>query len=173
MAQNPTPDETNNDNQWPERVEFLRGLAQVVRDENLSELTLEQDGLQISLKSGRPSAIAPPVSYAMPGMPMMAAAPEAAWEEDVPAEALPESAPEHRVPVVSPMVGVFYRAKSPDEPSFVEVGDRVEVGQIVGLVEAMKTFNEIMSEVEGEVVEIAAENGQLIETGGPLVWIKP
>ncbi len=177
MAQNTRPDETNHDgDEWPQRVEFLRGLAEIVRDEKLSELSLEQNGLSIQVKSGRPALGAPP---AVSSVPMVAPAAEAVWTSEDAAEETARVAETTRaeaaaalVPVVSPMVGVFYRAKSPDEPAFVEEGDHVEVGQIIGLVEAMKTFNEIMSEVEGEVAEIVAQNGQLVETGGPLIQVR-
>ena len=75
-------------------------------------------------------------------------------------------------PIVSPMGGQFYRSKTPDDPPFVEVGDHVEIGQVVGLIEAMKTFNEITSEVEGEVVLIPARNAELVEAGAPLVVVR-
>ena len=75
--------------------------------------------------------------------------------------------------VRSPVMGVFYRAASPETPPYVEVGARVEEGDIVGLVEAMKVFNEIASEVTGEVVEVVAKNGDLVELDQPLVWLRP
>ena len=77
------------------------------------------------------------------------------------------------VAVRSPVMGVFYRAASPETPPYVEVGARVEEGDIVGLVEAMKVFNEIASEVTGEVVEVVAKNGDLVELDQPLVWLRP
>ena len=70
------------------------------------------------------------------------------------------------------MVGVFYQSKTPGDPPFVQVGERIAIGQVVGLVEAMKTFNEIASEIEGEVVAIAAPNATLVETGAPLIWVR-
>lgn len=71
------------------------------------------------------------------------------------------------------MVGVFYRAPSPSDPNFIEVGDKVEIGQTVALVEAMKVFNEITSEVAGTVVEIKAASADLVETGQTLITIRP
>ncbi|MGC8668343.1 MAG: acetyl-CoA carboxylase biotin carboxyl carrier protein [Chthonomonadales bacterium] len=78
-----------------------------------------------------------------------------------------------RVAIVSPMVGVFYRASSPGSPPLVEVGDRVEVGQPVGIIEAMKVFSEIPSEHAGIVVEIVARDGTLVRTGEPLMYLRP
>ena len=74
--------------------------------------------------------------------------------------------------IKSPMVGTFYSASSPDVPDFVKVGDRVSKGQVVCIIEAMKLFNEIKSDVSGEVVEILAESGQLVEFDQPLFKIK-
>jgi acetyl-CoA carboxylase biotin carboxyl carrier protein len=76
------------------------------------------------------------------------------------------------VTVLSPMVGIFYRAPSPNDPNFVEIGARVEVGQTLCLVETMKVFNEITCEWDGTVVEILAENSQLLETGDRLMVIR-
>lgn len=85
------------------------------------------------------------------------------------------SAPEtaNTVPVSAPMVGVFYRSPGPDQPPFVEVGDHVEAGQTIGLIEAMKVFSEVPAEHDGVVVAIVAENGQLVQTGQPLLRLSP
>ena len=139
---------------WDEQVQFLRGLAHIVRDENLSELSLESGGVRLSLKSAAPGAI------------LVAAAPSAPVQG---AAATPDSG---LVPIVSPMVGVFYRAPSPGDPNFVEVGDNVSIGQVIGVVEAMKFFNEIVSEIEGTVAEIVAQNSELVETGAPLIRVQ-
>lgn len=77
------------------------------------------------------------------------------------------------VEVISPMVGTFYRAPAPGEAAFVEVGDRIRLGQTVCIIEAMKLMNEIETEVSGQVVEILVENGEPIEYGQPLMRINP
>lgn len=77
------------------------------------------------------------------------------------------------VEVISPVVGTFYRAPSPDEPSFVEVGDRITVGQVVCIIEAMKVMNEIEAEVSGEVMEILVKNGDPVEYNQPLMRVNP
>jgi acetyl-CoA carboxylase biotin carboxyl carrier protein len=74
--------------------------------------------------------------------------------------------------IVSPMVGTFYRKPSPDKPSYVEVGDRVQAEKVVCIVEAMKLMNEILAEVSGEIVKILVEDGQLVEYGQPLFLVK-
>ncbi|WP_400163635.1 acetyl-CoA carboxylase biotin carboxyl carrier protein [Brevibacillus sp. TJ4] len=79
---------------------------------------------------------------------------------------------EKRHTITSPMVGTFYRAPAVDAPPYVQVHDRVEESTVVCIVEAMKLFNEIEAEVRGEIVEILAENGQLVEPGQPLFTVK-
>lgn len=77
------------------------------------------------------------------------------------------------VEVISPMVGTFYRAPAPGEAAFVEIGDRIRLGQTVCIIEAMKLMNEIETEVSGQVVEILVENGEPVEYGQPLIRINP
>lgn len=153
------PDDSNDSaGNWDEQVEFLRGLAYIVRDEHLSELCVESSGLRLSLKGATPGAT---LVYAAPVATPAVAGTSGGDKSDG-----------GLVPIVSPMVGMFYRAPSPNDPSFVEVGDSVMVGQVVGVIEAMKVFNEIISEVEGIVAEIPVENADLVETGATLVLIK-
>lgn len=75
--------------------------------------------------------------------------------------------------VLAPLTGVFYRSPSPDAAPFVEVGDRVDVGGVVCVLEAMKLFNEIQSDYGGTIVRILPENGELVSQGDELVWIDP
>ncbi|MDQ3815624.1 MAG: hypothetical protein M3347_17050, partial [Armatimonadota bacterium] len=165
---------------WPTQIEHLRGLARIVQQENLSELSVESAGVRLTLKTTVPPA--PGVHLAHPGfhaaapvtpMSTVEAADASSAATGPPASAgagTAEAEPaEDLVPVVAPMVGVFYRAPSPNDPYFVEVGDRVEVGQTIGLIEAMKVFNEIISEVEGTVADIFVENAELVETGATLM----
>jgi acetyl-CoA carboxylase biotin carboxyl carrier protein len=90
-----------------------------------------------------------------------------------PPAAAPASAEDRLVKVVSPMVGTFYRAPAPDADPYVEVGDRIDAGQTVCIIEAMKLMNEIESEVRGRVAKIAVENGQPVEYGQVLFLIDP
>ncbi|MDX2099686.1 MAG: acetyl-CoA carboxylase biotin carboxyl carrier protein [Leptolyngbyaceae cyanobacterium bins.59] len=75
--------------------------------------------------------------------------------------------------IISPMVGTFYRAPAPDEPPFVDVGDRIRTGQTVCIIEAMKLMNELEAEVSGEVVEILVQNGDPVEYGQVLMRVNP
>jgi acetyl-CoA carboxylase biotin carboxyl carrier protein len=154
------------------QVDFLRELGQIVRAENLSELEIESAGVRVTLKAPEPSPA--------PGAPGVLPAPA----ETLPATTVPPAFAPHAgstpgapddslLTIVSPMIGVFYRAPSPSDPNFVEVGDVVEIGQTVALVEAMKVFNEITAEVAGTVIEIKAQTAELVETGQVLMTIRP
>lgn len=162
------------------QIAYLRALTQIVREEELSELEIENAGVRITLKAPE----AAPVVVPTPGYPATAqplASITAAHPADVSpgagsasGETSPDSSPETElIEIVSPMVGVFYRAPSPSDPNFVEVGDRVEAGQTVALIEAMKVFNEIVAESAGTVIDIKAQNSELVETGGILMTLCP
>lgn len=101
------------------------------------------------------------------------AAPEVTQTPPSASMTVPSLADKQWVEITSPMVGTFYRASAPDEPPFVEVGDRIKSGQTVCIIEAMKTMNELESEVTGEVVDILVQNGEPVEYDQPLLRIKP
>jgi biotin carboxyl carrier protein len=77
------------------------------------------------------------------------------------------------VPVVAPLTGVYYSRPTPDQPIFAEQGMIVEAGQVVALIETMKLFNEVITEVSGEVVDILAHDGDLVESGKPIMYVRP
>lgn len=152
-----------------QQVEYLRGLAQIVADEGLSEIEIKADGLKLTVKAASVKLAPQALSPAPLALAPLALAPLAASAPSTPARSKSE---ENLTPVVSPMVGVFYRAPSPTDPNFVEIGDRVERGQTIGLVEAMKVFNEVTAENAGVVAQIPVQTGQLVETGQPLLLLK-
>ncbi len=76
------------------------------------------------------------------------------------------------LPVIAPLTGIFYARPSPEQPPFVSVGDAVEEGQVVALIETMKLFNEVVVDFSGEVLEVAATEGDLVEVGHPLMFIR-
>lgn len=166
------------DGDWFSQTETLRALAQLVRDEKLAELEVSRGAARIVLKKTeappvRPAGEFPPAVY--PGVEAAGIqhAEELAYvTSDANDAPIAEPVDANLVTVLSPMVGIFYRAPSPNDPNFVEVGARVEVGQTLCLVETMKVFNEITCEWEGTVVEILAENSQLLETGDRLMVIR-
>lgn len=129
----------------------------------LSEAELEADGMRVAFRrhAKKPAASATGSDDSDSG-----------YEEHVfPVEPDPIPAQPQGVPVTSPMTGIFYNAPSPNAPAFVKEGEPVTAGQVVGLIEAMKVFNEIMATTSGTVIRIMAESGQLVQPGDPLVYI--
>jgi len=133
-------------------------LLRLARRFHLSELEWQEDGLRIFIRREETLAEAPEVIVAPAAVPIKTS-------ENATQTAL--------VDLCAPMTGVFYRAPSPDAPPYVEVGDLVEEGQIICLIEAMKVFNEIPAETSGRIVEICAESGQLVEQGAVLFRLEP
>ncbi len=147
-------------------------LVELVEKHGLEELTVEEGDLSVTIRGSQASVpmVVQPAAQAVVVEPTPAApAPTDVGQQAVKPEAEPEG---NVVDVVAPLVGVFYRSPAPDAPPFVEVGDRIEVGTEIGLIEAMKVFSPIPSEVAGEVVEIPAENGKLVQQGDVLVRVR-
>ena len=140
-------------------IEELRELAGILSEKGLGSLEITDGGY--SLKMTAPGLIAAGEIAVVPPTPY--AAPVPAVQEDP----LPDGSI-----VTSPIVGVFYRAQSPEAEPFVKVGSRVAAGDVLCIVEAMKLMNEITAEFDGEVVEVFAENGDIVDCGRPLFRIK-
>ncbi len=143
----------------------LKKLIDLVEESGISELELTEGEEKVRISRATQQFAPQPVQYA--AAPAQAAAAPAA--APVSAEAAPEAIQGHAVE--SPMVGTFYRASSPEASSFVEVGDKVEVGDTLCIIEAMKLLNEIESDKAGIVKKILIENGQPVEYGEPLFVI--
>ena len=152
----------------------LRELIALLGDSDIQELKLEGDDFRLELRRNLPASQPQVVMQAAPAMaaaPVAAAAPSPAAPS-----AAPPAAPAVRgdlVEITAPMVATFYRAPSPTDPAFVELGARISVGQTVCILEAMKLMNELEAEVSGEVVEILVENGTPVEFGQVLMRVKP
>jgi acetyl-CoA carboxylase biotin carboxyl carrier protein len=157
----------------------LKKLIDMMRKAELSEVNIEQEGIKIALKRGAEpqmtfSAPPAPVYVAPPAAPQGAGTPAPPSSVAVPAASPALAAPaEDGVKIQSPMVGTFYRASSPDVPPYADLGTRVEVGQTVCIIEAMKLMNEIKAESAGTITKILVENAQPVEFGQPLFIIKP
>ncbi len=147
-----------------EAFRLIEEMLQLMESRGLVELELEHQGMRLRLKKA--SAVpGPQVVEYITGTPP-AAAQSGAGPKTV-------ESTERRVIVKSPMVGTFYRAPAPDAPPFVEVGQEIEPGQVICIIEAMKLMNEIKAEVAGRVIEIVTENGEPVEFGQPLFAVEP
>ncbi|MDI6709678.1 MAG: acetyl-CoA carboxylase biotin carboxyl carrier protein [Thermoanaerobacterales bacterium] len=146
-------------------LEEIRELIRLLDETDITEFSLESQGMRIAIKKGvLREAVPPSQAEVQSGGPPIAPA-------DTGEEA-PDGAPVvETFTVVAPMVGTFYRAPAPDAPPYVDAGDMVREGQVLCIIEAMKLMNEIEAEVAGEVLEILADNGQTVEYGQPLFVI--
>lgn len=155
-------------------------LVTAIDQSDIAELTLKNDEFELTLRKAAalrseivPSAASNSVTTASiePATPALSSA-----VASTPAEPTTPSTPSidaSLVEITSPMVGTFYRSPAPDESAFVEVGDRIQSGQTVCIIEAMKLMNELEAEVSGEVVAILVDNAEPIEFGQPLMRVKP
>ena len=147
--------------------ELIRDLAALLKETELSEIEVEQDGFRIRVTRGGRAA---PAAASAEAPRESAAAPDSAGEAP-PQRSLADPA-RHPGCVPSPMVGTVYRAPDPNAPPFVEVGDTVTAGQTILIVEAMKHMNEVGAPRAGKVVEIMVADGQPVEYGEPLMIIE-
>ena len=145
----------------------IQRLLDYIAKSPLAEVSIETEGLKVSVKKN--SAVAPVVTVAAAPAPV-AAAPAAAPA----APAAPAAAPvaDNFYTVKSPMIGTFYRAAGPDKDNFVEVGSEIAPGKTLCMIEAMKLFNEIDSEVSGKIVQILVENASPVEFDQPLFVVE-
>ena len=158
------------------KLEELRALVEFLKANEIAEFDMEQDDLKVRIKFAGEPAAAPAGGFDMAQLSrLMASAPAAPVAAAAPlaASAAPAAAAEEVLhEVKSPIVGTFYESPSPGASPFVKIGDQVEVGQVLCIVEAMKLMNEIESDAAGEVVERIAASGQPVEYGQALFSIR-
>ena len=150
-------------------VSRVKALAEALEGSDVSEIDLTEGGTRILIKRqlGGEVIAAAPVTRTRT---MRTGRPRQGRRESVSAT---NPAPDPGVAIVAPLTGVFYGSPSPTSASFVQIGDSVQPGQVVCIVEAMKVFNEIKSEVSGTVTAIPAKSGQLVQKGDALIRVKP
>ncbi len=158
----------------------IEALIKFVQKTGVSEVSIEQKDLKITIKTHATQqqviqATLPQAQAAMPAAPPAPAAAPVAATAPVPAEApKPKASDESRyITIKSPMIGTFYRSSSPDKPVFVNVGDEIKQGKVLCIIEAMKLFNEIESEVSGKIVKVLADNSTPVEYDQPLFLVDP
>ncbi|RYY87001.1 MAG: acetyl-CoA carboxylase biotin carboxyl carrier protein [Chitinophagaceae bacterium] len=155
----------------------IQELIQLVNESNIGEVTIEQKEFKITIRQ-KEEQITQVMAPSMPQMqlPMQQmAAPQQAMPAGGGSSA-PAAAPAaaaNTITIKSPMIGTFYRRPSPDKPDFVNVGDEVNVGKVVCIIEAMKLFNEIESEVKGKIVKVLVEDASPVEYDQPLFLVEP
>jgi acetyl-CoA carboxylase biotin carboxyl carrier protein len=158
----------------------IQELIKSINKSGISELCIEQGDFRIVIKQDHTgSAVAMPVYQPVAAAPVhqVVAPVMPVAEHSAPAATVEKpangGAEKNYITVKSPMIGTFYRSPSPDKPSFVNVGDEIRTGQIICIIEAMKLFNEIESEVSGKIVKVFADDSSPVEYDQPLFLVDP
>jgi len=155
-------------------IKQIQELVKLMNKTSIGEITIEEDGKKITIKQKNDPVqqiVAAPVQAAMPQAPMMAAAPAAG--NAAPPAASEKANTDNYITIKSPMIGTFYRQAGPGKPVFSSVGDDVTPGKVVCMIEAMKLFNEIESEVKGRIVKVLVEDASPVEFDQPLFLVEP
>ena len=154
-------------------IKQIQDLIKFVAKSGVNEVAIEEEDFKITIKTNQaptyvtatvPTAAAPLLSPTAPVAPVA----------EAPQPAVPKAEDtSNYVMIKSPMIGTFYRSSSPDKPVFVNVGDEITAGKVVCIVEAMKLFNEIESEVSGKIVKVLVDDAQPVEYDQPLFLVEP
>jgi len=152
-------------------IKQIQELVKLINKSNIGELTIEEEGTKITIKQKKE-----PSQTIVSSMPLTSSAPvqqqaAIATPTTPTAPVLPKE--DNLIAVRSPMIGTFYRQSGPGKPIFANVGDEIEVGKVVCIIEAMKLFNEIESEVKGKIVKVLVEDASPVEFDQPLFLVDP
>ena len=156
-------------------IKQIQELVKLINKTSIGEITIEEDGTKITIKQKKdPSqkiyTQSAPAQYSAPAIPQAPIAQPAAPVILAPAET-PKA--DNFITIKSPMIGTFYRSSGPDKPLLVNVGDEVTSGKVVCIIEAMKLFNEIESEIKGKIVKVLVEDASPVEYDQPLFLVDP
>ena len=150
-------------------IKQIQDLIRFVSKSGVNEVSIEQENFKITIKT---NAVATIVNATVPDAGFAHVQQAALTAAAVPAAA-PVADTSHYITVKSPMIGTFYRSASPEKPLFVNVGDEIKPGSVLCIIEAMKLFNEIESEVSGRIVKILVDNASPVEYDQPLFLVEP
>ena len=155
-------------------IKQIQDLIRFVAKSGVNEVSIEQQDFKITIKTNQaPTYVTATVPSAQPVYEQApAAAAHAPAPSAEPAAALAADTSKY-ITIKSPMIGTFYRSASPEKPLFVNVGDEIKEGQVLCIIEAMKLFNEIESEISGRIVKILVENASPVEYDQPLFLVEP
>ena len=157
-------------------IKQIQDLIRFVSKSGVNEVSIEQNDFKITIKTNQAptyvTASVPPAQPAYEHAPAAASSAPAVAAETAPTVA-PVADTSHYITVKSPMIGTFYRSSTPEKPMFVNVGDEIKPGSVLCIIEAMKLFNEIESEVSGRIVKILVDNASPVEYDQPLFLVEP
>jgi acetyl-CoA carboxylase biotin carboxyl carrier protein len=156
----------------------IQELIRMINKSNIGELIIEEKGFKVTIKQKLDAVqqimpVQAPVYAQLPAPAQQVASPSAATNGDKPKPSAETPASSTTVTIKSPMIGTFYRSPSPDKPYFVNIGDEVTPGKVVCIIEAMKLFNEIESEVKGKIVKVLIDDASPVEYDQPLFLVEP
>lgn len=157
----------------------IQELIKLINKSNIGEVSIEEKDFKITIKQKEEPAqtlVAAPMAqptYMQAPAYSQAPAQSSAPLQEQPRAAAAEPKADNLITIKSPMIGTFYRKSAPDKPSFIEVGDEVAPGKVVCIIEAMKLFNEIESEVSGKIVKILVDDASPVEYDQPLFLVEP
>lgn len=153
-------------------IKQIQELVKLINKTNIGEITIEEEGVKITVKQKKD-----PVQHIIAGAQMAPAystpLPNAPVAPPTHTAALETPKADNYITIKSPMIGTFYRQSGPGKPIFVNVGDEVTAGKVVCIIEAMKLFNEIESEVKGKIVKVLVEDSSPVEYDQPLFLVDP
>jgi acetyl-CoA carboxylase biotin carboxyl carrier protein len=157
----------------------IQELIKLINDSNIGEVTIEQKDFRVTIKQKEEQVTqmvashlqAPFFAQPMTSQQQLSAPPVPAQTAEKPKQE--STTPSNTITIKSPMIGTFYRRPSPDKPNFVEIGDEVSPGKVVCIIEAMKLFNEIESEVKGKIVKMLVDDASPVEYDQPLFLVEP
>jgi acetyl-CoA carboxylase biotin carboxyl carrier protein len=157
----------------------IQELIKMINKSNIGEVSIEEKGFKLTIKQ-KEEPVQQLIAAPMQAQPMMAPAmapaqatqPSSAAAQDKQAKAA-EAPAGNTVTIKSPMIGTFYRSASPDKPAFIGVGDEIDPGKVVCIIEAMKLFNEIESEIKGRILKVLVEDASPVEYDQPLFLVEP
>ncbi|MET0300177.1 MAG: acetyl-CoA carboxylase biotin carboxyl carrier protein [Flavitalea sp.] len=157
----------------------IQELIKLINKSNIGEVTIEQDSYKITIKQKEDpvqnfvTAGAAPINYAPQQQAYVPPVGGGAGPSSVSEKPKAEATPDNLITIKSPMIGTFYRSSAPGKPQFVQVGDEINVGSPVCIIEAMKLFNEIESEVKGKIVKVLVDDASPVEYDQPLFLVEP
>jgi acetyl-CoA carboxylase biotin carboxyl carrier protein len=153
----------------------IQKLIDFISQSGLDEVNIETSELKLAIKrysNAAPVAVQAQPTYVAPA-PVAAPAPVQQLAAAAPVDTAPVAEASNLITIKSPMIGTFYRSAGPDKANFVEIGDVIEIGKVVCIIEAMKLFNEIESEISGKIVKVLVENATPVEFDQPLFLVEP
>src|SRR5471030_2696587 len=151
-------------------IKQIQDLIRFVSKSGVNEVSIEQENFKITIKTNQAATI---VNATLPAAQPAAAALPAPVATAPAAHIEPAADTSKYVTIMSPMIGTFYRSASPEKPIFVNVGDEIEPGTVLCIIEAMKLFNEIEAEISGRIVKILVDNASPVEYDQPLFLVEP